>query len=110
MNGTNLTSEALALDGPLLSGCASLASLLTTRLYTLQSFAAQAYVTFLSVAGQHVSEGVDALENISKTRERVQPIQPTLGRLYSVLFVQQFVLAIWLDTFHWSPITYRFCY
>ncbi|KAL5969350.1 Serine/threonine-protein kinase SMG1 [Taenia solium] len=81
LNGTNLTSEALTLDGPLLSGCASLASLLTTRLYTLQSFAAQAYVTFLSVAGQHISEGVNALENISKPREHVQPIQPTLATL-----------------------------
>ncbi|VDM32073.1 unnamed protein product [Hydatigera taeniaeformis] len=81
LDGTSLTSEALALDGPLLSGCASLASLLTTRLYTLQSFAAQAYVTFLSVAGQHTNDGVDVLESTSKPRECIQPIQPTLATL-----------------------------
>nr|CDS19157.1 serine:threonine protein kinase SMG1 [Echinococcus granulosus] len=79
-NGTNLTGETLALDGPLLSGCASLASLLTTRLYTLQSFAAQAYVTFLSVAGQHINDNVNALD-VSKPCERIQPIQSTLATL-----------------------------
>lgn len=84
--GTGLSSDALVLDGFLISQCSSLASLLVNRLYTLQSFAAQAFVTFLSVAGRHFDEGASTPQDQSEPRECIQPLQPTLGNFNSPCF------------------------
>lgn len=75
--GIGLTFETLALDGYLVAECASLAAALTSRLYTLQSISAQAYVTFLAVAGRRFVGG--------SARERIRPLNSTRGN-YS--FVQ----------------------
>ncbi|KAM7543295.1 hypothetical protein Aperf_G00000010963 [Anoplocephala perfoliata] len=77
--GTDLTDETLTLDGHLTAECVSLAAALTSRLYALQSISAQAYVTFLAVAGRRFVGG--------STREQIRPLNSTRAalRLLSLL-------------------------
>lgn len=76
----------------LLGACASILGSATARLYAPHCFAAQAYVTYLTVAGHLISEGHDEVEGSAATKnpnitsssstlplERVRPLEPTTG-------------------------------
>lgn len=68
-----LAEEAALIDDDrLLSECSSLAAALTSRLYALQSISAQAYVTFLAVAGRRLPTGGSA-------QEKIRPLNSTRG-------------------------------
>ncbi len=65
----------------------SLTATLTSRLFTLHTFAAQAYVTYLTVAGQ-VIHGMAAAIDTSEVAptppsESGSPIEPMTGKTYS---------------------------
>ncbi|VUZ54911.1 unnamed protein product [Hymenolepis diminuta] len=76
-----LAEEIALIDADrLLSECSSLAAALTSRLYALQSISAQAYVTFLAVAGRRLPTGGSA-------QEKIRPLNSTRAalRLLSLL-------------------------
>uniref|UniRef100_A0A5K3FKM1 Non-specific serine/threonine protein kinase n=1 Tax=Mesocestoides corti TaxID=53468 RepID=A0A5K3FKM1_MESCO len=87
--GQALPIDNVALDSRLLSGCANLASTLIPRLYTLYTFAAQAYVTYLAVAGQLINEGVSVLREDSVPIERIQPLEPTTATLRLLCLINE---------------------
>uniref|UniRef100_A0A0R3T4W9 Non-specific serine/threonine protein kinase n=1 Tax=Rodentolepis nana TaxID=102285 RepID=A0A0R3T4W9_RODNA len=77
---TSLIDDSMTFNSRLLSECSSLAAALTSRLHTLQSISAQAYFTFLAVAGRKFVAG-------GSSQEKIRPLDSTRAalRLLSLL-------------------------
>uniref|UniRef100_A0A0X3PRU1 Uncharacterized protein n=1 Tax=Schistocephalus solidus TaxID=70667 RepID=A0A0X3PRU1_SCHSO len=64
-------------DNQCLNLCRSVVSSLTGRLYTLHTFAAQAYVTYLTVAGQVINNMSSGGNTCEQTTTATSPVIPT---------------------------------